>query len=115
MDDYKRHIETWNQFGEICKDAGIQFSYHNHDFEFQKFAGESEFPYELIMRETDHDNVKFEMDLFWVSIAGQDPVEWFKKEKFHVYTLMLHTHAEEKRVRVRQMWARAGWDRMNST
>ncbi len=30
-------------------------------------------------------------------------------------TLMLHTHAEEKRVRVRQMWARAGWDRMNST
>jgi hypothetical protein len=31
------------------------------------------------------------------------------------YTLTLHTHAEEKRVRVRQMWARAGWDRMNST
>ncbi len=30
-------------------------------------------------------------------------------------TLMLHTHAEEKRVRVRQMWARADWDRMNST
>ena len=23
---------------------------------------------------------------------------------------MLHTHAEEKRVRVRQMWARAGWE-----
>jgi hypothetical protein len=31
------------------------------------------------------------------------------------YTLTLHTHAEEKRVRVRHMWARAGWDRMNST
>jgi hypothetical protein len=31
------------------------------------------------------------------------------------YTLTLHTHDEEKRVRVRQMWARAGWDRMNST
>ena len=31
------------------------------------------------------------------------------------YTLMLHTNAEEKRVRVPQMWARAGWDRMNST
>jgi hypothetical protein len=27
-------------------------------------------------------------------------VEWFKKEKFHWKTLMLHTHAEEKRVRV---------------
>jgi len=42
-------------------------------------------------------------------------IEWFKKEEFHEQTLMLHTHAEEKRVRVRQMWARAGWDRMNST
>jgi hypothetical protein len=31
------------------------------------------------------------------------------------FTLTLHTHTEEKRVRVRQMWARAGWDRMNST
>gem|GEM_PF-5789531 len=30
-------------------------------------------------------------------------------------TLTLHTHAEEKRVSARQMWARAGWDRMNST
>jgi hypothetical protein len=30
-------------------------------------------------------------------------------------TLTLHNQAEEKRVRVRQMWARAGWDRMNST
>ena len=42
-------------------------------------------------------------------------IEWFKKEELHEYTLMLHTHAEEKRVRVRQMWVRAGWDRMNST
>jgi hypothetical protein len=31
------------------------------------------------------------------------------------FTLTLHTHAEEKRVRVRQMWPRAGWERMNST
>lgn len=100
MDDYKRHIATWNQFGEICKDAGIQFSYHNHDFEFMKFEGESEFPYELIMRETDHDNVKFEMDLFWVSIAGQDPVEWFKKDpgRFHLWHVKDLVKQEDKYV-----------------
>jgi hypothetical protein len=41
-----------------------------------------------------------------------------KKAVYVLYglsTLTLHTHAEEKRVRVRQVWARAVWDRMNST
>ena len=38
-----------------------------------------------------------------------------KSHYLALLTLMLHTYAEEKRVRVRQMWARAGWDRMNST
>lgn len=87
MDDYKRHIETWNTFSEVCKEVGIQFAYHNHDFEFIKFDGESEMPYEMIMRETDPDLVKFELDLFWVSIAGQDPVEWFNKApgRFHLW------------------------------
>lgn len=87
MDDYKRHIETWNKFGEVCKETGIQFAYHNHNFEFMKFEGETEMPYEMIMRETDPNNVKFELDLFWVTIAGQDPVEWFKKDpaRFHLW------------------------------
>ena len=87
MDDYKKHIETWNQFGEICKETGIQFAYHNHDFEFLKFDGEEEMPYEMIMRDTDSDNVKLEMDLYWVTKAGQDPVEWFAKDpgRFHLW------------------------------
>ena len=79
MEDYKKHIETWNKFSEICKEVDIQFAYHNHDFEFIPFEGEAEKPYDMIMRETDADLVKFEMDLFWVSIAGEKPVEWFKK------------------------------------
>ncbi|MCG8310844.1 MAG: sugar phosphate isomerase/epimerase [Cytophagales bacterium] len=87
MDDYKRHVETWNKFGEVCKEAGIQFAYHNHDFEFMTFEGEAENPYEMIMRETDSDNVKFELDLYWVTKAKQDPVEWFKKDpgRFHLW------------------------------
>lgn len=100
MDDYRRHIDTWNQFGEICKDAGIQFAYHNHDFEFKKFEGETEFPYEMIMRDTDHDNVKFEMDLFWVTIAGQNPIEWFKKDpgRFHLWHVKDMVTPEKKYV-----------------
>ena len=77
MDDYKRHIDTWNQFGEVCKEAGIQFIYHNHDFEFMEFDGQR--PYDMIMAETDPANVKFELDLYWITKAGFDPVEYFNK------------------------------------
>lgn len=77
IDDYKRHIETWNQFGEICKEAGIQFAYHNHDFEFIDFDGQK--PYDLILQETDPDNVKMELDLYWITKAGESAVEYFKK------------------------------------
>ncbi len=77
LDDYKRHIETWNKFSEVCKEAGIQFAYHNHDFEFIVYDGVK--PYDLIMKETDPDLMKFEMDLYWITKAGEDPVEYFKK------------------------------------
>ncbi|MBS0001014.1 MAG: sugar phosphate isomerase/epimerase, partial [Cyclobacteriaceae bacterium] len=79
LDDYKRHIETWNQFGEVCREAGIQFAYHNHDFEFMEFDGTR--AYDLIIQETDPDLVKFELDLYWITKAGFDPVEYFNKAR----------------------------------
>ncbi|MDZ7606725.1 MAG: sugar phosphate isomerase/epimerase [Cyclobacteriaceae bacterium] len=98
LEDYKRHIETWNKFGEVCKSAGIQFAYHNHDFEFIDFGGTK--PYDLIMQNTDSDLVKFEMDLFWVAIAGQDPVEWINKEpgRFHLWHVKDMVSPENKYV-----------------
>ena len=85
LEDYKRHIETWNKFGEVCKSAGIQFAYHNHDFEFIDFDGVR--PYDLIMKETDPDLVKFELDLYWITKSGNDPVEMFQKDpgRFHLW------------------------------
>ena len=98
MEDYKRHIETWNKFSEICKEVDIQFAYHNHDFEFITFEGETEKPYEMIMRETNSDLVKFEMDLYWVRKAGEEPIEWFKKApgRFHLWHVKDMTADETK-------------------
>src|SRR5262245_49016356 len=47
LDDYKRHAETFNRAGEACRKAGLQFGYHNHDFEFDK--KESQMPYDLLL------------------------------------------------------------------
>ena len=87
LDDYKRHAETFNRAGEACRKAGIQFGYHNHDFEFE--AKDGTLPYDLLLAETDKDLVKMELDLYWISKAGQNPLAYIDKYKdrfalFHV-------------------------------
>ena len=62
-----------NKAGEKAKAAGIQLCYHNHSFEFGPLGGEV--PYEVLIKELDPELVKFELDVFWVSIGGYDPVE----------------------------------------
>lgn len=77
LDDYKKIAAEINKAGEICKKAGIQFCYHNHDFEFQ--AIENTLPFDILMDETSKDLVKAEMDLYWIQKAGYNPVELFSK------------------------------------
>ena len=77
MDDYKRHADIFNDFGELCKNAGIQFAYHNHDFEFMNFDGV--IPYDYLLENTDPELVKMELDLYWITKAGKDPITYFNK------------------------------------
>jgi sugar phosphate isomerase/epimerase len=77
LDDYKRLAELFNKAAEVSQKAGIQFCYHNHNFEFQKFGDTTAFDY--LLKALDPKLVKFEMDCFWVTHAGQDPVAYFKK------------------------------------
>jgi sugar phosphate isomerase/epimerase len=77
LDDYKKLIELLNQAGEECRKTDLQFVYHNHNFEFQKI--EDKIPYDLILRDTDAQNVKMELDLYWITKAGFDPLSYFEK------------------------------------
>jgi sugar phosphate isomerase/epimerase len=77
LEDYKKLAELFNQAGEATQKAGIQFCYHNHNFEFQKFGDTT--AYDYLLKTLDPKLVKFEMDCFWVTHAGQDPVTYFKK------------------------------------
>ncbi len=78
LSNWQKMAEDWNQVGKIMKAAGIQFGYHNHNFEFAKIEGKQPY-YDILLPELDKDLVTMEMDLFWVTKAGQDPVEIFKK------------------------------------
>ncbi|MDT0642241.1 sugar phosphate isomerase/epimerase [Zunongwangia sp. F363] len=75
--NYGRLADKLNEAGEVCKKAGLKLAYHNHDFEFDKFDGET--AYEIMLRNTEKDLVSFEMDIYWVVRAGTDPVALIEK------------------------------------
>lgn len=74
---FKSLPEIFERFGEISTEGGIQFAYHNHDFEFEPF--EKSNLYDFILNETSEDLVKMELDLFWITKAKKNPSEYFKK------------------------------------
>jgi sugar phosphate isomerase/epimerase len=61
-----------NTLGEQARTAGLQLGYHNHDFEFAPLEGSS--MYEVLLSETDPSLVALELDIFWVTRAGVDPL-----------------------------------------
>jgi sugar phosphate isomerase/epimerase len=75
LDHYKKMAEDFNVAGQKCNAAGIQFVYHNHDFEFDQQDGK--YPYDVLLDNTDPNLVKMEMDLYWITKAGQDPIKLF--------------------------------------
>jgi len=75
LDDYKAIAERCNKMGEQAKAAGLQFAYHNHNFEFKPQPGGA-LGYDVILKETDASLVKFELDCGWMVAAGHDPAEY---------------------------------------
>jgi sugar phosphate isomerase/epimerase len=78
IETYKKMVADWNKVGEIMKGVGIQFGYHNHNFEFANINGIVPY-YDIYLKELDPKLVTMEIDLYWATKAGQDPVEMFKK------------------------------------
>jgi sugar phosphate isomerase/epimerase len=87
IDVFKKLADTLNKSGEKAKAAGLTLCYHNHAFEFEPVQGTTGF--ELLMKETHKDLVSLEMDVFWVSVAGHDPVALLKKYAGRVALLHL--------------------------
>jgi len=75
---YRRIAADFNRFGEALQRLGLQFGYHNHDFEFAKLPG-GEIGYDILLADCDPKLVKMELDLYWVTKAGSDPLAYFAK------------------------------------
>jgi sugar phosphate isomerase/epimerase len=74
----KNLAQILDKLGEKCAAAGLQLLYHNHDFEFVKDA-EGIVPIDYLLEHCNPKYVNFQMDLYWVTKAGADPVAYFKR------------------------------------
>jgi len=77
VDGYKKIAADFNRAAEQAHAAGLQFAYHNHDFEFAPVEGK--LPYDVLLAETDPKLVQMEMDLYWITKGGQDPLAYFTR------------------------------------
>jgi len=75
---YQRMAANWNQIGQVMKDAGLQFGYHNHNFEFATVEGKIPY-FDVMLAELDKNLVTMELDMFWATKAGHNPVEIINK------------------------------------
>ena len=78
LDDFKHIAALANKIGEQAKQAGMQYAYHNHNFEFRDQGG-GHTGYDVLLHETDPDLVKFEADCGWMTTAGLDPITFFDR------------------------------------
>ncbi|UXH43579.1 sugar phosphate isomerase/epimerase [Rossellomorea vietnamensis] len=77
-EDYFRLIDDLNTIGAKCFEAGITLCYHHHDFELMTLSN-GKTALETILAETNPHMVKAEFDIYWLTYAGEKPVEWLKR------------------------------------
>jgi sugar phosphate isomerase/epimerase len=86
-----------NRAGAIAREYGLQFFYHNHNFEFEnRFNGRP--AYDILLAETDRRLVKFQLDLFWVTEGGGNGVEYLRADpsRFVSYHVKDHVWGDRR-------------------
>lgn len=95
LDDYKAMADAFNAIGERARREGVRFGYHNHGYGLQEMQGTV--PLRLLLERTDAALVFFEMDVYWTTAGGADPVELLRSNPGR-YRMM---HLKDMKERVR--------------
>ena len=88
--EFTEYAHALNQAGAVAHRNGMRLGYHNHNWEFLPMADDPlSTGYEVLLEETDPELVHFEMDIYWVWKAEQDPVPVLRAhrsrfQQFHV-------------------------------
>ncbi len=77
LDDWRRTAERLTRAAAEARETGLQFAYHNHDFEFLEMEGRTAL--DVFLETADPDLVQIELDLFWIVHAGADPIAFIDR------------------------------------
>ncbi|WP_010677090.1 sugar phosphate isomerase/epimerase family protein [Bacillus timonensis] len=77
-EDYQSLVPFLNKAGEICHQEGLTLCYHNHDFELEPLS-DGRKALDTIFMDTNPEYVKAEFDVYWLTKADDNPVEWLKR------------------------------------
>ncbi len=79
VEGLKAECDLMNKIGDEANKRGIKFGYHNHNMEFATVANTNQLYEDFLIANTDPKKVFFELDVYWITIGGQDPVAYLKK------------------------------------
>jgi sugar phosphate isomerase/epimerase len=83
---FREAAKKFNKWGAQVQKLGMKFGFHNHNYEFRKFGDKTGL--EILMAETDSKLVQLEMDCYWVTQAGGNPVALM--DRYEDRVRMLH-------------------------
>jgi sugar phosphate isomerase/epimerase len=92
-DFFRRTADRMNAVAELCRKSGLRFAWQNHAFEFEGQPGHR--PVDIYKERLDQKLVSLELNLFWASVAGQDPLRLIKEWKGRVPLLQLNDKAKD--------------------
>ena len=79
VEGLKAECALMNKIGDEANKRGIRFGYHNHNMEFATVANTGQTYEDFLIANTDPSKVFFELDVYWITVGGQDPVAYLKK------------------------------------
>ena len=91
LDYYRGLADKLNRAAEKCRAAGLKLWYHNHNFEFAHKTGGR--PIDILLDRLDAKLISLEVDLFWVSMAGEDPAAYVRRTAGRVVAVHLKDRA----------------------
>ena len=82
-----RSIRLLREAGELCAAEGVQFGYHNHNWEFQEVEGVV--PFDLMLELIEPNLMAAQLDVYWVTKGGSDPIDYFRQHAGRIPTCHL--------------------------
>lgn len=97
LDDYKRMADSMNKVGESAKRYGLKFAYHNHGYGLAPMDGQ--IPLRVLIENTDPQLVFLEMDIYWTTAGGANPVDLLRSYPGRYHLMHVKDMKEQRRFR----------------